>query len=79
VQTGIALFADRVGMDFVSQFFLEQMLGLGYFATSITLNILAVSPQMVCCCCTALAPRHKYPLPRSGQHLHIYECPFCIH
>ena len=44
MQTGIALFADRVGVDFVSQFFLEQMLGLGYFATSITLNILAVSP-----------------------------------
>ena len=31
-------------MDLVSQFFLEQMLGLGYFATSISLNILAVRP-----------------------------------
>lgn len=42
VQTGIALCANRLGMDIVSQFFLEQMLGLGYFATSITLNTLAV-------------------------------------
>ena len=43
-QTGIALFADRMPVDLVSQFFLEQMLGLGYFATSISLNILAVRP-----------------------------------
>ena len=41
-QTGIALFASGAGIDLVSQFFLEQMLGLGYFATSITFNILAV-------------------------------------
>lgn len=71
MQTGIALFADRMAVDFVSQFFLEQMLGLGYFATSITLNILAVSPQRVCCCCTALAPRHKRPLLQSNKILHM--------
>ncbi len=41
-QTGIALFASGADIDLVSQFFLEQMLGLGYFATSITFNILAV-------------------------------------
>lgn len=44
MQTGIALFAERMPVDLVSQFFLEQMLGLGYFATSISLNILAVCP-----------------------------------
>ena len=44
MQTGIALFAERMPVDLVSQFFLEQMLGLGYFATSISLNILAVRP-----------------------------------
>lgn len=42
-QTGIALFADRMPIDLVSQFFLEQMVGLGYMATSLTLNVLAVS------------------------------------
>ena len=42
-QTGIALFADRMPVDLVSQFFLEQMVGLGYMATSLTLNVLAVS------------------------------------
>ena len=42
VQTGIALFASGAGIDLVSQFFLEQMLGLDHFATSITFNILAV-------------------------------------
>ncbi|CAK0736081.1 hypothetical protein CVIRNUC_000688 [Coccomyxa viridis] len=41
VETGLALFASGAGIDLVSQFFLEQMLGLGYFATSITFNILA--------------------------------------
>ncbi len=44
MQTGIALFAERMPVDLVSQWFLEQMLGLGYFATSISLNILAVRP-----------------------------------
>ena len=32
-------------MDLVSQWFLEQMLGLGYFASSISLNVLAVRPM----------------------------------
>ena len=45
MQTGIALFAERMPVDLVSQWFLEQMLGLGYFATSISLNILAVRPS----------------------------------